>query len=241
MVQFKGNLWLADVPASRVAAELIVDGEDVVVATGDRTIGRWKRAELAAKRHSQGYLLVVEGEELIFDTDAEELIVVLEEGSLPVIDLRGPTVEELPASEPGPPPPPIAEPEPIPAPPPRSSGDVMPLSQPRQRRRAPKPPAPEPPPTDIFDLLRPPPAEAKARNHPLALAAIALGILGTMVALVPRLVLLAVAFSGSALAVGLLARSELKRRGVERGQDVAITGAVLGAVGLVMGLIVALT
>lgn len=240
MVEFKGNLWLADVPASRVAAELIVDGEDVVVATGDRTIGRWKRAELAAKRHSHGYLLVVEGEELIFDTDAEELMVVLEEGSLPVIDLRGPTVEELPASEPGPPPPPVAEPEPIPASP-RSSSDVMPLSQPRQRRRAPKPSAPEPPPTDIFDLLRPPPAEAKARNHPLALAAIVLGILGTVLALVPRLVLLAVASSGSALAVGLLARSELKRRGLERGQDVAITGAVLGAVGLVMGLIVALT
>jgi hypothetical protein len=239
MVHFKGNLWLADLPASRVEADLVVEGEEVVVATGDRTIGRWRRDELAARRHTQGYLLVVEGEELIFDTDAEELMVVLEEGlAAPVIDLRRPLVEEPPPFDPGPDP--LTPPPPPPAPAP-SIPSEMPLTHPRQRRRAPKPPEPEPPPRDVFDLLRPPPAEARTPHHPLAVAAIILGVIGTMLALVPRLVLLAVGASGSALAVGLLARSELKRRGVERGQDVAVTGAVLGAVGLVMGLIVALT
>ncbi len=216
-------------------AELYVEGDEIVLATDDGTLGTWTREELTASRVAEGYLLVVEGEELIFDTESEELILVLGR-SAPASSALPPVAPALPSPE------------------------AAPFTPSRQRRRAPKPeppkpeppkpepPKPEPPkpepvaeePFDILSLSREPTQGDRPHHHPLAVATIVLGICGMALALMPRLVLVSLAASTAAIATGVLARLEIKRH--DRGSsDMAVAGIVLGGVGLVMGIIVALT
>jgi len=223
MTHFRGKLRLADVPESQVEAELQVVGDDIVVTSKARTIGHWKIEDLVASRHGGGFLLVVEGEELIFDTESEELIVVLAKTATldpPEVGNRGKVVAPTAPLQQDPFPPPLGTP-------------------PRERRRAPtplsepRPPTPEPMPA-VAGASRP-------GNHPMAVPALVFGVAGTVLALLPAMALVAVASATLALVLGLFALYEIKKVQGRQGTDIATAGAALGTIALVMGMIVTVT
>lgn len=235
MTHFRGKLRLADVPESQVDAELQVVGDDIFVTSEARTIGHWKREELVASPHGDGFLLVVEGEELIFNTESEELILVLAR----TVTLEPPEVAGRSEV--------VAPPERALAPPVQHNPSPLPLgAPPRERRRAPKPLS-EPLPSSLERVppsMEPVPAPAaspRPGNHPMAVSALGFGVAGTALALIPRLVLVAVTSATLALVLGLFALYEIKKGAGRQGTDIATAGAALGAIALVMGMIVAAT
>lgn len=215
---FSGTIRLADVPASEVAAALVLEDDLIVVTSDERTIGRWKRADVTATQCPEGFLLAIEGEELIFDTDSEELILAL--------------------TPPRPPPPPQ-----IVMTPPAAAATVSPapeepeaplLAPPRQRRRAPvrlSPPHPIDP-----SLPAAVPTEQPKSNHPQATASLSLGVAGIILALVPGASLVSVAAGAISLVLGLFSRAEIKAG--RPGRDVATVGAILGAAAVILGVII---
>ena len=75
----------------------------------------------------------------------------------------------------------------------------------------------------------------------MAVSALGFGVAGTALALIPRLVLVAVTSATLALVLGLFALYEIKKGAGRQGTDIATAGAALGAIALVMGMIVAAT
>lgn len=232
MAHFRGNLRLANVPESLVRADFQVVGDVIVVTSEDRTIGHWKLADIDATPHDDGLVLVVEGEELIFDTESEELILVLarnvpERGTAPVAsELSTPPVE-LP--NPAPPPSPVVR---TPAPPPLGA-------PPRERRRAPKPLS-QPRPT-IPAPLPEPSTHEKPDNHSLGRPALGLGIAGMVLALLPNLAVVAMVAGALALGFGVFVLYDTRKEGNRPSTDAAAAGAALGVIAVVMGMIVVMS
>jgi hypothetical protein len=237
---------LADLPASRIDADLKVVGDLIVVTANNLTIGEWSRDDFTITTVPDGYQIEVEGEKLVFSTAAE--------GLLAAVAREAPVPRAVPA--------PVSTPEPDPPTPP------PPMAPPRQRRRPP-PPTP-PPPIEKASIFPDPPSPQPSSVpssppgeppfpvggrgesplppssvpsntlHQLGLGSLIAGVAGTVMALVPPLTLLAVLASLAAVGSGLYIRREsiLRRAKIE---DAAVAGTVLGAVGLVVALIVAIS
>lgn len=74
---FRGELWPVAEPGSRVGATLTVEGDRVLLAIGDATIGDWQRSDISVRAQPDGYHLTAESEELIFLTSDAGLVAAL--------------------------------------------------------------------------------------------------------------------------------------------------------------------
>ncbi len=117
-------------------------------------------------------------------------------------------------------------------------GEASSLKRPAQASSPPPPPPPPPPlpPPESGELAQPgSSAVTPQRVNGIAVTALVLGIIGVLAGLIPILFFMAWSLGVLALAFGLIGSANARRRG--NGKAIAISGAILGAVALALGVV----
>lgn len=69
--EFSGYLRMTHVPGSGLRVVVDLDSEQVLIKTDTGVLGRWPIAEVGVRGEDDGFHLRIEGEEVVFETEAD--------------------------------------------------------------------------------------------------------------------------------------------------------------------------